>query len=103
MANAVRRKSAETAVRVKEYHVMYNFTEYNEKSVQLYNTIHEYAAAGYSKRAIAKTVHCGRNTVSKYLDGDYELLCRKDLRSGMDQFYDYIIKELSAGTNRKDV
>ena len=30
-------------------------------------------------------------------------MCRKDFRSGMDQFYDYIIKELSAGTSRKDV
>ena len=82
---------------------MDNFTEYNEKSVQLYNAIHEYAAAGYSKRAIAQTIHCGRNTVTKYLDGDYEALCRKDFRSGMDQFYDYIIRELSAGTSRKDV
>ena len=30
-----------------------NFTEYNETSVQLYHAIHEYAAAGYSNRAIA--------------------------------------------------
>lgn len=80
-----------------------NFAEYKEKSVQLYNTIHEYAAAGYSKRAIAKIVRCGRNTVTKYLNGDYESLCRKDFRSGMDPFYDYIIKELSSGTSRKDV
>lgn len=79
-----------------------NFTEYNSKSVQLYSTIHEYAAAGYSNRKIAKIVHCGRNTVSKYLNGDYESLCRKDFRSSMDQFYDYIIKELSAGISRKD-
>lgn len=77
--------------------------EYNEKCVQLYHAIHEYATAGYSKRAIAKMLHCGRNTVSKYLGGDYESLCRKDFRSGMDQFYDYIIKELSAGISRKDV
>ncbi|WP_343084679.1 hypothetical protein [Blautia producta] len=80
-----------------------NFVEYNEKSVQLYNAIHEYDDAGYSKRAIAKIVHCGRNTVTKYLDGDYESLCRKDFRSGMEQFYDRIISELSAGTSRKDV
>ncbi len=82
---------------------MDNSAEYNEKSVQLYRMIHEYAAAGYSKREIAKTVHCGRNTVTKYLNGDYESLCRKDFYSGIDQFYDYIIKELSAGTSRKDV
>lgn len=80
-----------------------NITEYNEKSVQLYNSIHEYATAGYSKRAIAQIIHCGRNTVTKYLNGDYESLCRKDFRSGMDQFYDYIIKQLSAGISRKDI
>lgn len=80
-----------------------NFAEYNEKSVQLYNAIHEYDGAGYSKRAIAKMAHCGRNTVTKYLNGDYESLCRKEFRSGMDQFYDHIICELSAGTSRKDV
>lgn len=74
-----------------------------KKSVQLYHAIHEYAAAGYSKREIAKIVHCGRNTVTKYLNGDYGSLCRKNFRSGMDRFYDYIIKELSAGTSRKDV
>lgn len=80
-----------------------NSVEYNEKSVQLYHAIHEYAAAGYSKREIAKNVHCGRNTVTKYLNGDYESLCHKNFRSGMDQFYDYIIKELSAGISKRDV
>ena len=52
---------------------------------------------------ISKLLHCSRNTVAKYLQGDYESLCRKDFRSGMDQFYDYIIKELSSGICRKDV
>lgn len=41
--------------------------------------------------------------MTKYLNGDYEALCRKNFRSGMDQFYDYIIKELASGTSRKDV
>ena len=82
---------------------MDNFAEYNEKCVQLYHVIHEYAAAGYSKRAIAKELRCSRNTVTKYLYGDYESLCRRNYRSGMDQFYDFIIKELSAGISRKDV
>lgn len=67
-----------------------NSIEYNPKSVQLYNNIREYAAAGYSKREIAKVLHCGRNTVTKYLNGDYESLCKRDYRSGMDQFYDDI-------------
>lgn len=80
-----------------------NSEEYNPKSVQLYNSIREYAAAGFSKREIAKILHCGRNTVTKYLNGDYESLCRRDYRSGMDQFYDDIVKELTAGVSRKDV
>lgn len=80
-----------------------NFAEYAPKSVQLYNAIHEYTAVGYSKREIAKIVHCGRNTVTKYLNGEYPSLCRKNFRSKMDLFYDYIIKELSAGISRKDV
>lgn len=79
-----------------------NFLDYNEKSVQLYNAIHEYYEAGYSKRTISKLLHCSRNTVTKYLERDYDSLCRKNFYSGMDQFYDYIIKELSSGVSRKD-
>lgn len=79
-----------------------NSIEYNPKNVQLYN-IREYASAGYSKREIAKILHCGRNTVTKYLNGDYESLCKRDYRSSMNQFYDDIIKELNAGVSRKDV
>ena len=77
--------------------------DYNEKSVQLHHAIHEYSEAGYSKRAISKMLHCRRNTVTKYLEGDYDSLCRKNFYSGMDQFYDYVIKELSSGVSRKDV
>lgn len=77
--------------------------DYNEKSVQLYNAIQEYSEAGYSKREISKILHCSRNTVAKYLEGDYDSLCHKHFYSGMDQFYGYIIKELSSGVSRKDV
>ena len=69
-----------------------NFLDYNEKSVQLYNAIHEYSKAGYSKPAISKMLHCSRNTVTKYLEGDYDSLCRKNFYSGMDQFYDISLK-----------
>ena len=55
--------------------------DYNEKSVQLYHAIHEYSEAGYSKRAISKMLHCSRNTVTKYLEGDYDSLCRKNFYS----------------------
>ena len=93
--------SAESGKKMPE--TVDNSVGYNSKSVQLYNSIQEYAAAGYSKREIAKILHCGRNTVTKYLNGNYESLCRKNYRRGMDQFYDDIVKELSAGVSRKDV
>ena len=80
-----------------------NLGKYNQKKVQLYTTIKEYNSAGYSKRQISKVLHCSRNTVTKYLSGEYEALCKKDFRSGMDQFYDYIIKTLTSGISRKDV
>lgn len=80
-----------------------NLSEYKQKRVQLYTTIKEYNSAGYSKRQISKVLHCSRNTVTKYLNGEYEALCKKDFRSGMDQFYDYIIRALTSGISRKDV
>ena len=80
-----------------------NLNEYNQKRVQLYTAIKEYNSAGYSKRQISKVLHCSRNTVTKYLNGEYEALCKKDFRSGMDQFYDYIVKALTSGISRKDV
>ena len=72
-----------------------------KKCVQLYKAIYEYDSAGYSKRQISKMLHCSRNTVTKYLNGDYESLCRKNLRSGMEQFYNHIISELSCRHQQK--
>lgn len=82
---------------------MDNSPEFDEKKVKLYHEIQEYVSAGYSQRQIMAELHCSSATVIKYRHGDYESLCRKNFRSGMEQFYDYIIKELSAGTSRKDV
>ena len=82
---------------------MDNPLDYNEKNVQLYNLIQEHAKAGFSKRAIAEIANCSRNTVAKFIEGDYESLCRRHFYSEIDRFYDYIIKELSAGVCRKDV
>ena len=77
--------------------------DYNEKSIQLYHAIHEYSEAGYSKRAISKILHCSRNTVTKYLEGDYDSLCSKYFHSRLNPFYDYIIKELSSRVSGKDI
>ena len=48
-----------------------NLSEYNQKRVQLYTEIREYNSAGYSKRQISKVLHCSKNTVTKYLNGEY--------------------------------
>ncbi|MCD8069542.1 MAG: helix-turn-helix domain-containing protein [Lachnospiraceae bacterium] len=80
-----------------------NHPEYSEQCGQLYRDIKEHLAAGYSKREISKKLHCSRNTVSKYAEGDYEALCRKVYRSRVDQHYDMIVKSLSAGMSRADV
>lgn len=88
---------------VKTSRIVDNFGEYNEKVYNYTMRSMNMRQRGYSKRAIAKELHCSRNTVTRYLHGDYESLCRRNYRSGMDQFYDYIIKALSAGISRKDV
>lgn len=41
--------------------------------------------------------------MTKYLEGDDDSLCRKNFYSGMDQFYDFIIKELFYGVSINDV
>lgn len=82
---------------------MDNSLEYDEKKVRLYQEIQKYVSAGYSQRQIMAELHCSSATVIKYRHGDYEGLCRKNFHSGMDQFYDYIIKALSDGASRKDV
>lgn len=80
-----------------------NSDEFNPKSVQLYESIHEYHDAGYSNRAIALRLHCSRNTITRYLNGDFKSLCKKDLTSGISQFHAFIVKELTAGVCRKDI
>ena len=69
-----------------------NHLDHNEKGVQLYNAIQEYSEAGDSKRETSKMLHCGRNTVAKYPEGDYDSLFRKHFYSGMDQFLTISLK-----------
>lgn len=80
-----------------------NSSEYSERRLQLYHDIKEYLAAGYSKREIARKLHCGRDTVTKYEQGDFDPLCKKEYRSKIDQYHDMIVKLLSAGVSRMDV
>lgn len=82
---------------------MENFTEYSERCGKLFESINEYHAAGYSNRAIAKLLGTSRTTVAKYIGGDFDAICQKKLRSGMDAYHDYIVKSLKAGMSRKDV
>ena len=80
-----------------------NFLDLDDKCVQLYKSIHELHEAGYSNRRIAKLLRVSRPTVIKYVNGDFEALCQKTLRSGMDVYHDYIVKSLEAGISRKDI
>ena len=80
-----------------------NFSNLDERCVQLFDSTHELHTAGYSNKSIAKLLKVSRQTVIKYVNGDYETLCRKTLRSGMDAYHDYIVKSLEAGLSRKDI
>ena len=75
----------------------------DEKQVQIYESVNEFHAAGFSNREIAKMLRIGRANVGKYINGDFEALCRKKLRSSMDVYHDYIVKSLKSGVSRKDV
>ncbi|MDK2905901.1 MAG: hypothetical protein PWR12_1979 [Eubacteriaceae bacterium] len=37
------------------------------------------------------------------MDGDFEAFCRRELLSGADRYYDYIMKSLISGMIRKDI
>jgi len=80
-----------------------NFSNLDSRCVQLFNSTHELHEAGYSNRSIAKLLRVSRQTVIKYVNGDFESLCQKTLRSGMDAYHDYIVKSLVAGISRKDI
>jgi len=80
-----------------------NFLNYDERCVQLFKSANDYHAAGFSKRKIAKLLGVSRQTVIKYVGGDFEALCRKTFRSSMDAYHDYIVESLKSGTSRKDV
>lgn len=84
-------------------HNVDNFSEYSERRVQLYHDVKELLAAGCSKREISIRLHCSRNTVAKYVQGDFESICRKEYPSKIDEHYDMIVKSLSAGMSRSDL
>jgi len=63
----------------------------------------EYHAVGFSKRKIAKLLGVSRQTVIKYVGGDFEALCQRTLRNGMDAYHDFIVESLESGMSRKDI
>jgi predicted transcriptional regulator len=75
----------------------------NNQYIQRFKSIHEFHAAGYSIRYIAKTLKMSRNTVRTYIHGDFESLCQKKIQSIMHTYHDYIVKSLQAGMSRSDV
>ena len=82
---------------------MDNFLNFDERCVQLFKLANDYHAAGFSKRRIAKLLGVSRQTVIKYVGGDFEALCRKTLRSSIDAYHDYIVESLESGISRKDI
>ena len=76
---------------------------YSDKRVQLYNDILKLHEAGYGLRMISRTLHCSRNTVTKYINGNFDAVCKSSLYSSLNRFYDTTVKLLSAGMCRKDV
>ena len=80
-----------------------NFLSFDERCVQLFKSANDYHSAGFSKRKIAKLLGVSRQTVIKYVGGDFEALCRKTHRSSIDAYHDHIVKSLESGISRKDV
>jgi len=80
-----------------------NFLDFDERCVQLFKLANDYHAAGLSKLKIAKLLSVSRQTVIKYVGGDFEALCRKTLRSSIDAYHDYIVESLESGISRKDI
>ena len=92
------------AIEVKKTHGnVENFLKYKERQVQIYESVHELHAAGYSNRKIAKLIGISRTTVVKYVHGEFEALCQKEFRSSMHTYHDYIVKSLQSGMSRKDI
>ena len=80
-----------------------NFLRFDERLVRIYKSVHELHAAGYSNRKIGGLLGMSRVTVSKYVHGGFESLCRKEFRSNLHIYHDYIVKSLEAGMSRKDI
>ena len=54
-------------------------------------------------RNISRTLRCSRKTVKKYLHGDMEAICTPELRSGIDQYRDFILHSLAEGICRSNI
>jgi predicted transcriptional regulator len=80
-----------------------NFSKPDKQRVQIYKSVNELHEAGYSNRKIAKILGMSRTTVIKYVHGEFESLCRKEFRSCLNTYHDYIVKSLQSGMSRKDV
>lgn len=73
------------------------------KKKERYQNIMQLYEAGYSIRKISRPLKYTRKTIRKYLSGDMESVCTRELTSGMNHYRDYIIKELSYGTCRSNI
>jgi predicted transcriptional regulator len=80
-----------------------NFFRFDKRAEEIFKSVQELHAAGYSNRKIAKALGISRDYVPKYIYGDFESTCQKELRSSLNEYHDYIVKALQSGMSRKDV
>ena len=97
-----RKKKLEKKV-LKKNSVPLNTVSYDENRIHRYNAVKEYIEAGFTISQTAKILHCSRKTVRNNINGDFDALCRRELRSCVDRYYDYIMKALTSGMIRKDI
>jgi len=80
-----------------------NGKRFCESRLSRYNAIQELKSAGYSRRKIARTLGCSKNTVCKYYDAKVEDVCLSlNRKSILDPYYSDIVTSLSSGMNLKD-
>ena len=76
---------------------MDNLSEAEEKRRQLIIKIQKYKKEGCSISEISRRTGKARHTISKYLEGNPDILCCSNKAGMLDQFKDFIIKCLTDG------
>lgn len=81
---------------------MDNFTEAEQKRLQLILQIQKLFQEGFARRDIARKFQMNVKTIKKYISGDPKILCRSNKRSHLDQHKDFIIQCLMNGMTQSE-